>query len=47
MHLRVKLVVALGNKHLHMVMLEAGEACLEDKEVEAEEDNFNDSSVIR
>lgn len=43
----MKLVVALGSKHLHMVMLEAGEACLEDKEVEAEEENFDPSSVTR
>ena len=47
LHLRVKLVVALGSKHLHMVMLEVGEACLEDKEVETEEENFYVSSVTR
>ena len=39
------MVVALGSEHLHMVMLEAGEACLEDKEVKPEEDNFDASSV--
>ena len=43
----MELVAALKSKHLHMVMLEADEAGLEDKEAEAEEENFDASNVTK
>ena len=47
LHLKMELVAALKSRHLHMVMLEAEEAGLEDKEAEAEEKNFDASNVTK
>lgn len=46
-HLRMELITTLRNRHLHMVMLDAEEAGLEDKEAEAEEEKFDVSNVTR
>ena len=47
MHLKMELVAALKSRHLHLVMLEAEEVALEDKEAEAEEKNFDASNVTK
>ena len=47
LHLKMDLVVALKSRHLHMVMLEAEEVGLEDKEAEAEEEKSDASNVTK
>ena len=47
LHLKMELVAALKSRHLHMVMLEAEEASLEDNEAKEEEKNFDASNVTK
>ena len=46
LHLKMELVAALKSRHLHLVMLEAEEVGLEDKEVEVEENKFDAPNVM-
>ena len=47
MHLKMELVTALRSSNIHIMMLKEEEASLDDKKVEAGENNFDASNVTK